>query len=139
MKDHGCYQSLPHHYETVWDSGYGRGEVCKICGHYVKWKLDKQGRPCDGEGYYQAHIRNFAQSWGETAQIYYACWHPELYDQMSHLWTISVCVSDDCWPFVNGKREFRCRHSEAVKQWERDLGKAGTNGQKQEEVSFYTK
>lgn len=122
MKNYGCLGGLPHDYKPLEEYAEAKKELCSICGHKVTWKKDKQGR-VDNVKYLEAHARNFAQPTGPTAEIYYACWHPDIYDQNKHLWTHIVCLDDEC------NRTGVCRHGSGEKAAVvPDITKKGTNG-----------
>lgn len=130
MKNYGCANRLPHDYKYLYENPAVKVEQCSICGDIVKFQKDNAGR-IDNDRYLEAHIRNFAQSTGPTAEVYYACWHPDEYERMKGEWVMSICTDRQC--MGSGK----CRHPRVVAERERDITQAGTNGEKQPEVEFY--
>lgn len=103
MKNYGCPRSIAHDIETIFQDSTVIEECCKLCGKEFKWNKDYQGRVNNAD-YLEAHVRDFCQPYGKTAQLFYLLYHPELYEANRHLWTISICLNDEC------NRTGRCKH-----------------------------
>jgi hypothetical protein len=116
-----CKNKLPHDYKPLYENPAVKVELCAICDDKISFTKDRQGR-VDNNKYLDAHIRNFAQPTGRTAKLYYSIYHPELYNENKHRWTLNVCTSFTC------NTQGTCNHPAVMRAVTiGDLGKKGTN------------
>jgi hypothetical protein len=111
-----CKDNQPHSYQLLFDGLDIQVEQCDICNKKIRFNKDKRGR-VDNKQYLEAHIRELCQPHGRTAKIYYRIYHPELYEQNKHIWTLNICDCKDV-----------CIHHRTKKQaYIGDLRRKGTN------------
>jgi hypothetical protein len=71
-----CKYGLPHDFKIIHENPQVKWEVCQICNKKVKWNKGYRGRVANVE-YLKAHIRQFAQKFGRTKQIYNKLYNPD--------------------------------------------------------------
>jgi hypothetical protein len=77
MKNYGCKGGLPHSLRPLKEFNWVKYEYCELCGKKYRWNKRERQRIANKE-YLKAHVRNFAQRYGATREIYHRIYKPEL-------------------------------------------------------------
>lgn len=76
MKRYGCRYGLPHDMKIIHENPQFKWEVCMECNKKFRWNKGYKGR-IDNKKYLEVHIRNFAQKFGATKEVYNRVYNPE--------------------------------------------------------------
>lgn len=65
-----CDVAKYHEWRVMWSDTEAQKERCTFCKTIMVWRFFENGRMANQRDYYEAHIRDFAQPSGRTADVY---------------------------------------------------------------------